>query len=147
MDIKTAMIQARFWNQVTVISHSNSDQCWLWKGAKMPNGYGIFGHAPGKTCLAHRYAASLCGDIADKVVMHRCDNPSCVRPDHLEIGDQSMNQRDMYVKARDNNKLNAASVKDIRSRRVSRREYAALYGVSVFTVGQVQRRETWDWVT
>ena len=112
----------------------------------MPNGYGRFGHAPGQSCLAHRYAAGLCGDITDQVVMHRCDKPSCVRPDHLVIGDQSLNLRDMFDKDRHNRKLNEHRVKDIRSRRLTRREYAALYGISMHTVGQVQRRETWDWV-
>lgn len=147
MDTKKLQQQARFWNLVRLHTASNSSQCWEWTGAKNPNGYGVFGITNKQTMLAHRYCASLMGDITDKVVMHTCDNPSCVRPDHLSISTQQSNMADMFLKQRNNNKLNIQAVRDIRSKRLDRKSFAKLYNVSEFTIGQVQRKETWAWIT
>lgn len=143
IDIET---QARFWNKVKVISQSNSDACWLWQGGTMPNGYGVASIGKSKTMLAHRYAASLSQDITDKTVLHKCDNPLCVRPSHLAVGTQQDNITDMYNKERSNNKLNNQAVLDIRTKSLSRVEYAKKYNVSEYTIGEVQRRKTWSWL-
>lgn len=134
---------ARFWSHVDVISHSNSDQCWIWTGAKNNKGYGVFGKNP---ILAHRFVASQTQTIDNKTVNHLCDNPGCVKPSHLVIGTQKQNVFDMYLKQRNNSKLDIQSVKDIRTKRLSRLEFSKLYDVSEFTIGQVQRKETWTWV-
>jgi hypothetical protein len=146
MNTTKIMTQARFWAKVKVIPQSNSQKCWEWQGGTMPNGYGVASIGKSETMLAHRYAASLSQDITDKVVQHMCDNPLCVRPDHLIVGTQQDNMRDMFVKERSNNKLDIASVRDIRSKKLSREEYALKYGIAIGTVGDVQRRYTWDWV-
>jgi hypothetical protein len=146
MNIKSIMLQARFWNNVNIISDSNSSACWLWTGATNNKGYGVSGIGNGKIQLAHRLAASFAEDIDDRVVMHACDNPLCVRPDHLRIGSQQDNMHDMYVKQRSNNKLNRIAVLDIRTKALSRAAYAKKYGVSEYTIGDVQRGATWTWV-
>lgn len=140
------MTIARFWQQVNIVSESNSGACWEWQGSCLNSGYGICCSGNGQTELAHRFAASITYDIQDKVVAHHCDNPKCVRPDHLFVTDQLGNITDMWRKARKQIKLNRVSVLDIRSHRLSRKEFAKLYSVSEFTVGQVQRRETWQHV-
>jgi hypothetical protein len=150
MDKDTLMTIARFWNKVKIVPESNSDACWEWQGGKLNNrngqNYGIASIGKSKTELAHRFVARLTEDIDNQVVQHRCDNPLCVRPDHLVVGDQKQNMQDMYRKGRANVKLDRVKVLDIRSRMLSRAEYAKKYNVSEYTIGEVQRGTTWDWV-
>jgi len=146
LDLET---QARFWQHVNVKHHSTTQECWLWTGAQNGRGYGIASIGQSKTMLAHRYVAQLRGDTLtdDTVVTHICDNPLCVRPSHLKTADQSYNMIDMMTKGRKKNvKLDIAMVRDIRTKRISRTEFATQYNISEYTIGQVQRRETWDWV-
>jgi hypothetical protein len=86
----------RFWSKV-----QKSDGCWEWQGARNWKGYGE--HSVNcRAIKAHRYSWALHhGPIPDKaLVCHRCDNPCCVRPDHLFIGNNSDNQRDAVKKGR-----------------------------------------------
>lgn len=75
--------------------------CWYWLGALDGGGYGMIKHH-GKSEKAHRYLYRLYkGDFDPQLhLMHRCDNPSCVNPDHLTPGTVSDNLRDMYRKQR-----------------------------------------------
>ena len=75
--------------------------CWLWIGATKLSGYGNFSFR-GRTIGAHVAAYSIFrGNVPQgAVVCHRCDNPSCVNPDHLFIGSQSENMNDMRRKGR-----------------------------------------------
>lgn len=72
---------ARFWAKV-----DKSDHCWVWTAAKNPEGYGRFGMGQ-RLVYPHRLvAAHIYGAIPDGMVVdHLCRNPSCVRPDHLQI--------------------------------------------------------------
>ena len=72
--------------------------CWNWIGSRFPNGYGQSTYAQ----YAHRASWLLFkGEIPkNKYVLHKCDNPSCVNPDHLFLGDQFDNMRDCSTKGR-----------------------------------------------
>lgn len=87
----------RFWAQV-----QKTETCWLWKGFPTgANKYGDF-QVDGVRYRAHRYSYEMAkGPIPDGMkVLHRCDNPICVNPDHLFLGTQGDNMRDMTRKGR-----------------------------------------------
>jgi len=90
-----------FWNRV---KKTGDDGCWLWQGARTKTGYGMV-YADGKRYYAHRVSHQMeHGTIGDSVsVLHHCDNPPCVRPDHLFAGTQADNVRDMVRKSRGKN--------------------------------------------
>lgn len=89
-------LRVRFWSKV-----KKSDQCWEWQGANVPKGYGIIGKN-GRNQYAHRVSWELHKGIIPKglLVCHHCDNPKCVRPDHLFVGTHQDNLRDMSRKGR-----------------------------------------------
>jgi hypothetical protein len=77
--------------------------CWEWQAAKLRRGYGQFGSGQGKRLiLAHRMAWTLfVGKIPDGLcVLHKCDNPPCVNPNHLFLGTYKDNAEDMVAKNR-----------------------------------------------
>lgn len=78
--------------------------CWLWIGPFRPNGYGQIqeGGKGSRNISAHRLSYELHnGKIPDGlVVMHSCDTPSCVNPDHLSVGTYKENTADMIAKGR-----------------------------------------------
>ena len=85
--------------------------CWEWIGCKWRTGYGYIRKA-GKHIAAHRYFYTLHKgfEIPENMcVCHTCDNPSCVNPNHLFLGTQLDNIRDMYAKGRQANQLGTAN--------------------------------------
>ena len=92
--------ESRFWSQVRVVG-----ECWEWQGplSARPNGSRGYGKIQYRGVHgAHRLAFTLTyGPIPDGlVVMHRCDNPPCVRPDHLILGTVTDNNADRDAKGR-----------------------------------------------
>lgn len=95
----------RFWNRVdkggSIPSHvPKLGKCWNWKASKDRKGYGIC-HS-GTYDRAHRVMWKvMLGDIpAGLCVLHKCDNPSCVNPDHLFLGTNIDNVKDRQSKGR-----------------------------------------------
>lgn len=82
--------------------------CWLWGGATTGGDYGCFGwprFSRGRNRQVKAHHASLIlfrggPPPPGAHVMHKCDTPCCVNPDHLVIADNSANRRDMAVKSR-----------------------------------------------
>jgi HNH endonuclease len=89
----------RFWRRVD--TSAADDGCWLWLGAEAAHGYGHL-YVDGRFELAHRVSWRLSkGPIPPGLsVLHRCDNPPCVRPRYLFTGTLAENQQDCLRKGR-----------------------------------------------
>lgn len=106
-------LEARFWAKVDrngpVPSHRPElGQCWVWTASTTKLGYGqITVGPPRRSRKAHQIAWEIAnGPIPEGLwVLHHCDNPPCVRSDHLFLGDVVANSRDMWAKGRSNFQL------------------------------------------
>lgn len=104
------------------IDYNGANGCWLWTGRQDRDGYGRW-NFDGKEMFAHRFAYDIYyKDLDPKlVIMHSCDNPPCVNPEHLSQGTQKDNMQDAAKKGRKpsgsknpNSKLNEYQVEKIR---------------------------------
>lgn len=133
-----------FWNKIAV---AGPDECWNWTGAKSSYGHGIFRH-DGKNVRSHRLLLEMCGvNIPDnKVVCHKCDNPSCVNPDHLFVGTQFDNMADMTKKGRRFFKINsedAMRIKDMLRCGAKQQSIADWFGVSNQLISAINCGHNW----
>lgn len=91
---------ARFWNNVEMIPFHD---CWEWSGATKSRGYGSLGVSSTRRSEgAHRISWMIHYGIIPKglCVCHKCDNPGCVKPDHLFLGTYKDNMLDCSRKGR-----------------------------------------------
>lgn len=147
-----------FWRHV-----EKTDTCWIWTGGKAYGGYGQMGHKEnGKTIqtIAHRFSYELHkGPIPDgMVILHTCDNPPCVNPDHLSVGTQKDNIHDAIAKGRARRnyagrphkpyaKLKESDVAQIREMHKSGmmpREIAGRFDTSVNSIRNIVNGVTWS---
>jgi hypothetical protein len=130
--------------------------CWLWLGAKHQKfGYGKIGYDNRKYQAAHRASYSVFnGEIPDgMLVRHKCDNPYCVNPDHLEVGTDADNMADMVRRGRSlkggknhNAVLNDTVVSDIKRRLFlgsNQKTIAAEFGVWGSAIQKIQTGNSW----
>lgn len=138
-----------FWSKV-----DKSGDCWLWTGSNRL-GYGTFSYKKpdGKrtTMGAHRYSYFLAHGVhpGDKFVCHTCDNPACVRPEHLFLGTHQENMDDMRRKDRFNSPLNNSIVEQARmlaAQGGNVGKFAVENGLDKFSLCQAVRGETWKHV-
>lgn len=142
-------IKERFWAKVI-----KTDSCWLWTAGKN-KGYGAFALTHKQQKKAHRFSWEMENGPVPKnlQVCHRCDNPLCVRPDHLFLGSHDENHRDKVEKGR--------SPKGSRSGRTFLTEndvldirhfakdgwpsvlLAELYHIKKETIDAIRQRKTW----
>jgi hypothetical protein len=138
-------LEDRFWAKVdrhgpTPEHRPELGPCWIWMGARNPNGYGRITDAR-RVWYAHRIAWRLTfGDLADDIeVCHACDGGpiGCIRPYHLFLGTHAENMADMIAKGRGSDGQRAARGEKHRSSkltwaivRAARADYAA-GGISI----------------
>lgn len=132
-----------------------TDRCWLWRGTRDKYGYGTAKLRGRRVEKAHRLAYRLAqGDVGRGVVIcHACDNPICVRPDHLFPGTPLDNKTDCvrkgrHVKGQDlwSSKLTEDDVRAIRADRRPPKDTASHYGVSKEMIRMIQRGLSWKHV-
>jgi hypothetical protein len=128
--------------------------CWNYIGRKDKNGYGIRGFKGIKgNVRVHRamYYFSTMDDPAGRIVMHTCDNPSCVNPFHLVCGTPKDNSVDMARKGRQGqSKLTSEDVLEIRQARTNGellRNLSDRFGVTKSTICHAARGITWTHLT
>jgi hypothetical protein len=147
-----ATVEERF--EAKYIPEPNSG-CHLWTASVTLDGYGQFVAEDGRKVLAHRYAWEReNGPIpARMVVRHRCDMPWCVNDQHLVLGSNADNSRDMVLRNRSlrgadvpNAKLTCADVIAIRSATGLLKEIAAQFNISIPTVSDIRRGRRWSWL-
>ena len=137
-------------------AHSRAEgDCVVWTRRRNAGGYGQI-QVDGRAKSAHRVAYELAfGPIPEGlVVRHKCDNPPCIRLDHLELGTTADNNRDKAERGRaprgevaPQAKLNLESarrIRELRSTGLSVAVLAALFGVSSTTVRRVLDGVSWQ---
>lgn len=155
-----AALAERFWRNV-----NKTPACWLWTAGQDGRGYGSL-RVNGVMVKTHRLSWVIHnGDIPPSMnVLHRCDTPRCVRPDHLFLGTQSDNNADRQAKGRSRGGKNGGTAKGSRVggarlteadvpfiRRLhyyglADSEIARAYGVARATINSVVRRRSWGHV-
>lgn len=133
--------------------------CYLWSAATNAKGYGKFSIGPQKWVLAHRYAYERAkGSLPPGVIVcHKCDNPSCVNPDHLFSGTHKDNAKDRDSKNRrvalrgenhGRSKLNEQKVFELRKLAAEKKfSYASLgklFGINRKTASDIVNRNIWS---
>lgn len=137
--------------------------CWLWGGRSNKKGYGLgsFNVNGRPAILAHRYSYLIHNNTIDDhlMVLHKCDIPCCVNPQHLYQGNGQHNANDRDSRGRNaqpkgsqngNASLKEVDVIAIRSEYsegiISSRKLAKKYNVSQFTIMCIVRYKTWKHV-
>lgn len=154
-DMSTEQIE-RFWKSVTI--PIDTSKCWEWSSTRDRKGYGLFS-VRSRFNGAHRISYLLhYGSIAPGLmVLHSCDNPSCVNPIHLRQGTAKDNAADMVGRGRlrfmigekaGRSKLTEEKVLIIRSMagKISQRDMAQIFSVSRISIQNVVRNRTWKHV-
>ena len=150
--------------QTILANVSTGPNCWEWLGSLTGGGYGGFSAvtlAIKTNERAHRASFFLHYGYMPRpplVVMHKCDNRKCVRPDHLTVGTTRENVADMDRKGRrrqargsqvGNSKLQEADVVAIRRRLAAgerRAPIAADYKISARLIGMIEHKHVWGWL-
>lgn len=142
----------RFWAKVDKSpGHGPEGECWLWTARVDGRGYGEI-KVSGQYKKAHRIALFGPENIQDRrMACHRCDNPRCVRPDHLFAGEAIDNVRDMVAKGRGaqaenghrTRKLDDDAVRDVRASTERLYILAKRYGVDGSAIRQIRLGATY----
>jgi len=151
MGIKAKPLEQRF---LPKVRKPEGEGCWEWTAYKNKDGYGTIS-SNFRPKMAHRASYEIYhGEIPKgMLVLHRCDNPGCVNPDHLFLGSSADNVADKVTKnrqargvshARPNAKLIESDVVAIRAAKGFRQwELASIYGVGQDVISRIRSGKCW----
>lgn len=135
------------------------DGCWEWSGPRNADGYGQLWDGE-RLVAAHRYAFErLHGPLGSGLLAcHSCDNPPCVRGDHIFAGTHQDNKNDSVAKGRAsgrgvkgvanyNSRLTESAVREIRNSSGTCKAVGLVYGVSGSIICNIRARKAWRHVT
>lgn len=145
--------EKKFWDKI-----EKTESCWLWHGTRSDNGYGKVRYRD-RQDLSHRVSYIIHkGEIpVGMVVRHKCDNPPCCNPDHLELGtvadntcDKMMKQRQAQGERQGHAKFTTETVNEAKRLRSEGWTYLELerhFSISRQTISKAIRGETWKHVS
>jgi len=151
--IFTEDFKKRFWSKV-----DKTESCWEWTGAKSTDGYGYMWILRQKLSIkTHRLSYIYEYGLVEKelCVCHRCDNPKCVRPDHLWQGTTAENNFDRIAKGRTAShvgeknpsaklkKEDIMEIKELRKTGLSQQKIANIFHVSQVRISMILLGKTW----
>lgn len=136
------------WHCYAVAQRSYETPCWEWTKDRW-HGYGRFQNG-GEKFSAHRFAWEITyGPVPEGLfVCHKCDNPPCIRPDHLFLGTNGDNQDDSVMKSRHwRSRFTPEEVAEIRrlvkSGEATQAALTARFGVRRGTISKVVNGKRW----
>jgi hypothetical protein len=138
------------------VKKDDNTGCWLWQGG-IHNGYGNFVPVGGKSGLAHRTSYRLFkGIIPDGLlVLHSCNIPACVNPDHLRVGTNADNAIDKMIYNRCNPRKGSDchyskltnekifKIRNLRDQGLSYKKISELFGVTFGCIAHIINRKSW----
>lgn len=141
------------------IDENGPNGCHIWMGNKNNNGYGVaYGNSADKVVrghYAHRVMMSITGKLKKgKMVLHSCNNPACVNPEHLRCGTHADNMIDRQI-AGNTAKGELQGLSVLKARHIpvifalyksgmTKKEIARIFKVSAPTIALVINRKTWN---
>lgn len=141
----------RFWKFV-----NKTENCWLWTGGINSKGYGNF-WMNGKTLLSHRYAfENINGIKPSSSLLHSCDNPKCVNPEHLREGTHQDNMDDkvhrnrcyrpkgiLNIQAKITPEIANTIREEYKTNKITQKSLSDKYNICQTTVSQIILNKTW----
>ena len=159
--VLTEAERTKFWQMTnTAEGQGPKGECWEWGGAHYNEGYGRI-TIRRINIRAHRLAYMLYyrTNPGNQMVLHECDNPPCVRPSHLSLGDARKNREHCKQRGRVGKGLNAGPatrsvftperIKAIRAAWrlgcISQHQLALIAGTKQKTMNDILNRKSWDY--
>ena len=139
-----------FWKRV-----KKTSSCWFWTGSKNKDGYGRMERRLPMSSHRYSYELHFRRIPEGKILLHRCDNPSCVNPRHLLLGSHKTNAEDRRAKGRSalgvrngRAKLSEKTVRELRKTYVPWKnpmnKLAEKFNVCATTVEDALKNKTWQ---
>jgi len=130
--------------------------CWICINRRLDKtGYHKIKHQQKSYRLSRFIYENIVGDIPEGyIIRHKCDNPNCINPEHMELGTYKQNSEDRDSRDRNggrfirgerngNSKLTSEDIKEIRNSNLSSYKLADIYGISQSQINRIKLNKRW----